>query len=289
MPHGLHHRQSPSDQFRVWIPPIKRPVKDWKTECLYIAKNIQEKSGKKQIMLFLSGGIDSSAVALCLKELEIEFQPVIIKFIDDLNKHDIRHAFSLCERINLSPRVIEINPFQELQEKGLFFSEQSQCVSPQLVLPLIVSDSLDGFFVFGGGDPYFEWCENREDWLWEEEEKFYSPAKYFIQGKISSCTYFFSATPELILAQLLDSLTQSFLKSSGDYFDFMKYKNDLYKKHFGISSKESYTGFEKLENEDKLYRKSFSSNPLNVNQILHIPVRDIIKKLSQESKGIILQ
>ena len=281
MPHGLSFRQSPLDQFRIQIPPIKRPVKDWKTECLYVARDIQKSAGKKPLLLFLSGGIDSQAVALCFKELKIPFQPIIIKFVNDLNIHDIQSAFYFCDQNNLEPKIIEIDPFQKLKDEGLFFSEQSQCVSPQLVIFLILSASFEGFFVFGWGDPYFVWNEKHEEWLWEEEEKFYSPSKFFEQKNQPCCTHYFSATPEIILSQLEDPITQSFLNSHGDYFDFLKYKGELYNKHFNLGSRESYTGFEKMEKADKHYRQIFSSKPLNRNQIIHIPVKLLIKRLNQ--------
>ena len=286
-PHGLKHRQSFSDCFQVYFSTIKRQTEDWKTECLYTAQSIK-KIKKKPVRLFLSGGIDSSAVALCLKETQVEFQPMIIEFNDQLNAHDIQYAFSLCHQINIHPTVIKVDPVREWKKKGAYFSKKVQCGSPQLILCLMICDELDGFFIFGGGDPYFEWCPKRSCWFWKEEEKFYSASKYFFQRGLPACTHFFSSTSEMILAQLTDQLTQSLLKNQGKEADFINYKSDLYNKHFGLSRREKYTGFEKLKDEDYKYRKIFSSSPLNKNQILYASIPSIVKNLTRET-GVMLQ
>lgn len=287
-PHGLKFRQSTSDRFRVHFSPIKRAIKDWKTECLYVSEKIKRFNKKKPILLFLSGGIDSAVIALCLKEVGANFQAIIVEFNNKLNAHDVSNALSLCETINIDPKIIRISPVHEWQKRGDLFSKKFQCLSPQIILFLIVCDSLDGLFIFGGGDPYFEYCPKKNTWLWEEEEKFYIISKYFLQRKALCCTHFFTATSEIIMSQLEDSLTLSLFKNSGNYFDFINYKNNLYKKHFGLFLREKYTGFENLKKEDKVYRKLFSSNPLTKNQILCTPIQNMIKQFKKGS-GVTLQ
>lgn len=289
-PHGLMYRKTHCDRLQIQLPPVQRQVKSWKEECLYVASTIYKNNTgkkKKSIFLFLSGGIDSGAIALCLKEIEIKFQPIILKFVNNLNKHDVQYALSLCDEINMDPKILIIDPLHIWKEKGLSFAQKVQCCSPQLILPLIVSSRFNGFFIFGGGDPYFKWCQKTLKWFWEEEEKFYSASKYFFQTNFLACTNFFSANSEIILAQLKDPLTQSLLKNPGNHYDFMKYKSALYNKHFNLSFREKYTGFEKLKKEDRLYRKLFSLNSLSRNQILRIPVDTLIEKLSQKSRVIL--
>lgn len=274
-PHNSKFRFSVEDQFTVSFPKMKHLIEDWRTACLYIAKGIKEKT-QKTILIFLSGGIDSSAVALCLNEVSANFQPVVLKFYGDLNKHDIDQAFSTCHQINKDPKIIKIDPVKEWKSKGLEFANKFQCFSPQFILFMIACEMLDGFFVFGGGDPYFEWDKNKKMWFLEEEERFYSIEKYFLKRKADFCTSFFSLNSEIVASQIKDPLTTSFLKAKGSYFDFMDYKSHLYNKHFHLSIRKKHTGFENLEKEDQYYRKLFSLNPLNRNQIFRIPLHSFI-------------
>ncbi len=287
-PHGEMRRKSPSDKLQIYIPPIKRPVKDWRTECLGLAAHIKKLAKGQSILLFLSGGIDSSAIALSLKEVKADFQPIILKYSGGHNEYDLRFAYEFCDSEKLKPKVIELDPVQKWKFDGERVSEMSQTASPQLILPLIVSEKLEGFVVLGGGDLYFKYGGGGgELWFMEEEEKFYAWPKFFYKKRMPAFVHFFSATVEIIYSQLKDPLTQSLLKAPGDYFDFMKYKSQFYYKHFGLKIREKQTGFENLQKEDAVFRAKFSKNPLNKNQILYYPALSLAEKIKRE--GVLIQ
>lgn len=58
---------------------------------LAISEVVQNASGKK-IGLFLSGGIDSCVIAHYMREMRVDFVPVIIRYDHDLNVTDVNNA-----------------------------------------------------------------------------------------------------------------------------------------------------------------------------------------------------
>ncbi len=67
--------------------------------------------------IFLSGGLDSEVACTTFIRRNLKFIPVIVKFSNGLNQHDIHRAFSFCKRWDITPIVIEFDPVKFYRSK----------------------------------------------------------------------------------------------------------------------------------------------------------------------------
>lgn len=112
------------------------------------------------ILLYLSGGIDSEFVARVLLEIKKPFTPVIFQWTNNagniINEHDLKHAFTFCVDNDLSPIVQTIN-IERLWETDEFLqlAKEIQITSPQLltythIINVINSQYPNKTHLFGG-------------------------------------------------------------------------------------------------------------------------------------------
>jgi hypothetical protein len=129
-------------------PPLS-PLEEARKAALLIEERAR-KSGQP-ILLYLSGGIDSECMAIAFLKAGVPFIPVVIRFNDGLNAHDIVDAFEFCKRAGLTPRVFDLDiPEFYRSEKHVEYAHLYRCTSPQLAVHIHVMKELRGFPVLAG-------------------------------------------------------------------------------------------------------------------------------------------
>lgn len=114
---------------------------------------------RKDIVIPLSGGIDSEAIAQAAVKHNIDFKSVIMRYIYDgevQNEYDFKYAVDFCNenKIDYSFIDLDCNWFFEESEKFLTYATNYFVTSPQLCCHLWMLDQIKGFPVIAG-DPVF--------------------------------------------------------------------------------------------------------------------------------------
>jgi hypothetical protein len=197
------------DTWHVEIDPPKKKVKSYFEETLLSAEYMYDnKTGK--LLLMLSGGLDSEYVFRVFHYLKFDFTPVIFRLIGkyhytDYNHNDIKYAFELCKKYNITPVVIEFN-FDKFFDSGELFElmHKWRCRGIGVTTLLKIVESLDGFTVLGNDPPYLRFNKELNEWQLEEEEMIHSILRGYNGLNLQGCPFLLSYTPEMMLSFLLD-------------------------------------------------------------------------------------
>lgn len=268
--------------YRSTISKISRKLLSPVDEAILQARKIsfQTKSVPK---LFLSGGIDSEAMAESFLLAKIQFTVVIGRYNNNqdsnssMNDHDISHAFEFCEKHNLSYEVIDLDVFSFLEsEKYLEYGKKYGCRSPQLAVHLYMLDQVEGDCFVLGGNPIFPVFEKEQIEKLTDFENFRTSLnpniqittvvglpsqlydcylKYFQLRNLKGTPFFFQSSSELMMSFLnLDTATKQLaanykIHTYPDKCTFYKEAGFLC-----AAKPNKYTGFEKYrEHYDQLH------------------------------------
>ena len=244
----FNQRKSPSDTWNVKYGRCKRKPDNFRAECVNAAKLIKE-STTKDIYVLLSGGVDSEIVARSFIEADIPITCLIARFNDDMNEHDISYAFDFCDEYNVKYIIIDINIY-DFWKKDLYkYASMSKCISPQLILPMWLSDQVDGYTIIGAGECYMVQNFYHEFELWEKE-KIASWYRHYMINDKEGCPGFFQYTPELMLSFISDDIINNIEDRVEGYSTYFE-KNEVYHHHWSTLKKRLiFTGFEKFKNLD---------------------------------------
>lgn len=219
------------------------------------------------VKLFLSGGIDSEAMAEAFMLAEVSFEAVIGRYNTDMNEHDYCAAISFCEKHDIKINFIDVDVFDFLESgKALKYAHELGCRSPQIAVHLHMLEQTEGFCVLGGNPilPIFKNASDPENLMKEidnnriEIENVYGlPGqpqsvylRYFEKTGNLGEPFFFQSSPELCMSFLnLDEIFPS-LSSDEAIFDY-KMKCKMYQLG-GFCARPrqgKFTGFEKYRAE----------------------------------------
>ena len=220
---------------------------------------------KKPVVLCLSGGIDSEAVAWAFLCSGVHFRAVIMRFKGGLNDFDIAPILAFCKRQNIKHESFEVEP-QAFFESGKYleYGKTYSCQSPQLALHLYLLDHIEGLPVL---------CWQAPEILYHLKEKSFGlPGdlhsvflRYFYQNKRPGIPFFFLYTPELYTAFYRTPILQTLIwfgEQGAKVTNFYEHKCITYiQGGFPVRPRaHPYTGFEKLRDlYDKKDGKSFGT------------------------------
>ena len=246
--------------WHVHIDPPKRKVKTYYEETLEAVEYVySNKIGKFTVLL--SGGLDSQYVCEILLRLKIDFDVVIMEYLnkdgENYNAHDTKWAYEFCQSKNLQPKTIRID-FDKLVESGkaVEIAESIECCSCSVVYLLSVIDKIDGFILMGNDPPYLKYDSNKNTWFLEELQFIHGLLRYFKKHSLVGCPFLLSYTPEMMLSFLLDpsieklgtglipgklgsNSTKSYVYNNGSNFNLPTY-------NFVTNSRVKLHGFEKI-------------------------------------------
>lgn len=193
----------------VDIDPPKRKVLTYYKETLKAVEYVYANKTGKFTVLF-SGGLDSQYVCEVLLRLKIEFDIVIVNYLNrekqSYNNHDIKYAFEFCNSRNLKYKTIDVN-FEELVESGeaVRIARSVQCRSLTYCHLLCILKKIDGFILLGNDPPYIRYEKEKNSWaLLIDEFDFGGLVKYFEKYNVEGCPFLLAYTAEMMLSFLID-------------------------------------------------------------------------------------
>lgn len=299
-------RQTAHDKFWVRHERCQRPIGSFKDECLSAAQIIYDLASSPLALLF-SGGMDSEVMVRSFHKAKVPFKIYIIQFMDNKNNHDTAHAFRVCEELNMTPIVLELDIKKFFNsELGLKYMLELQSNSPARTPIFWALDQIDEYPVLGQGEAYLVkrsfsnialdyrgltsdcfteiLCENSPDWdLWEEENVL-SWYRYFIIRDRPGAPGFFQFTPELFLSQIKDTTTLSLITNQIEgKVSNISSKYHFYSRHFPLKERVSYNGLEQVKHIDKIYRELYKATAMHQGQVVRIPHKIISQQLEYAS------
>ncbi|AGH94258.1 hypothetical protein [Pseudobdellovibrio exovorus] len=225
----------------------------------------QAEIARLPIKLFLSGGIDSEAMARAFLAARVPFTAVIARYNQDMNFHDYETAIPFCEQFGIKIEFIDIDVYQFLEkEEHLAYGHELGCRSPQLAVYMHILDQVDGFPVLAG-NPIFPILNGGAEQIKQgiqtgrlllervmglSDQTQASLLRYFEKRQRRGEPFFFQSSSALIMSFLkLQSTIQEIVREEKTYTYQMKCR--AYRDGgFDVEPRaDKYTGFEKYREE----------------------------------------
>ena len=249
----------------------------FKEEVLKTCQLISNSTDKK-IGLFLSGGTDSTIVALSLLELNIPFTPIIYRYANEKNYFDVSLALIFCEKKNLTPVIIDIDIDE--YTSNLDFSKYNvpyRCMQCEYIKK---GNELNLFPIVCSGEIVFG-----EPLTIHFNEQTFLSSDYIKENNLDGVPYFYWYRPELSYSFLMDEAAQKHLthlkKSKKYYNNAYIMKLDVHRKYWPElphTPKVSGWEFLNLENKEKLIESvqlPVKSCKYNVDEFINMIKPDI--------------
>ena len=118
---------------------IDKPVVEAERSAFYFYKRYKP----KKIVLCLSGGLDSEAMAESFLRAGVPFSVSIWKYKNDLNNYDIKYAIQFCKKHKLDYKMEECD-LEWFYGNNLhfYYGQKYLCNSPQVVVHLHLLEKL---------------------------------------------------------------------------------------------------------------------------------------------------
>lgn len=302
-------RQWLYDQFFVKInsPWYDRPNPvdplDFKVSCIIAASLIGARSDK-EIVVCLSGGIDSEMVARFFLKAEINFSAAILVMNDGLNIHDIQYAYDFCDANNIQYEEFHVDVNQFFEKEKTFIKESQAYYAIQVLQNWLISEvARKGKFpVMGGGDlslirsvpadfSHLRYEYNGDildDWyVYFSEDAGFSASRFMQSYNIHGVNNFFSYWPEQAYTFLTHPALESYLLDSTHFQVKNDLKQQIYAECFSdLQPRPKYRGNEHIPNLTELDNIVHEINPY-MNQRYRFKYKDLRALLTPptESSG----
>lgn len=221
------------------------------------ASLIYRRAGTTPIDLFLSGGVDSECMALAFLRSGIPFNVNILRFNDDLNKHDICYAEDFCRKWKIDPHFIDFDVIDFFARgEHLRYARAYDCNSPQLAVHLKMLDLTSGYPVLAWNVLNVRCDTSGRIQLGLPSYKYFSYCRFLKAVAREGSPFFFLYTPELAYSFLRLPRIQKLIEtqqegSSANVPIEMSYheKCKTYREGgFASADREKkFTGFERLK------------------------------------------
>jgi hypothetical protein len=190
----------PSFHFEMDQLPLR---KNFYLECCLAAEEIYaNKQG--QLYVMYSGGVDSENTLSVFLSLRMNVIPVIIKFKNNYNNHDLTYAFDFCESNNISPLVIDFDFDQfVISGKILEIADEMKTSTYHRPATAYAIGQLDGTVLAGDGEFYIKKYENGV-WNIEIDQHELSVYNFMKKQGIIGTTHFNCYTPQMVAAWMTD-------------------------------------------------------------------------------------
>jgi hypothetical protein len=227
----------------------------WRDECKRVAQELYDLHGNN-LVLMLSGGLDSEVVFHSFLSLGIKPKVAILKYERNLNLHDINYALRLCASRYISPVIVDVNVKNFFESELLNFANLTKCSSPQINLLLYQANKIDGIPILASGENFLVRKEGQSKIYDLEESKIISIYDFFIKNSRESIPAFFQYTPEVMLSYLQRESIYSWVENAkkDGYINSKKIKPSIIAEEFDIEPRGKLTGFELMGELDYKYR-----------------------------------
>ncbi len=288
---AFNFRQTPQDEWGVSYGPCSRPTLRFNEECFKTAQLIRDKN-PGEIVLLLSGGVDSEVMLRSFVEQRIQFKVAIMEFKDGLNAHDVGYARKICETHGLRPHIFSLDLLRFWENDLFAYADPVYCCSPQLLPHMWLIDQIDGYPVMGSGECLLvkrrpaDYIPGKSPYTWDEwdlfeKEKIASWYRHLMIRNRPGCMGFYQYNPEIILSYLLDPFVKKLTNCelSGKLTtESSKFK--IYSQYFNLKERLKYHGFENVPEWDRKYRSLLLAKYGHASAIAKTPVKNLIQQLT---------
>ena len=271
-------RSNPQQKFSTSHGLISRTLGSWREECFSVAQKLWDKHGEN-LVVFLSGGMDSEVMLRSFLGLGLRPRVTIIRFENFLNHHDIHFAIELCADFQITPQYIDVNVEGFWRDEVFNYTDPVQTISPQLGLLFWATDQVDGVPVIGAGENYLRREENTNIFFDVESEVICGLYRWFIHRNREAVPCFFQYTPEIMYSFLCDPILEEFLKEAKTrrLLSTEKVKYELYRRHFDLKPRAALTGYERCQDIDEVARSTMRQKYIGADIIQTIPFQEYLK------------
>lgn len=208
------------DQTISEFKPVSRTPMAFKEEASNTARYIRNATDK-EIIIGLSGGIDSEATCRAFIDAGIEFSVLIVKHLNDKNQHDIIRAFDFCKQQgikNIYIHEIDIEKFINFDLDAYIldgYKTSRIYIFYQLYMLNTIED-LCGCAVLGNGKLRFSSVDNKTYIAFNKD--IFIPVEFCHRHDMIHFPYFFMSTPGIIASYLNVDIVQ-YLTNDSSYFN----------------------------------------------------------------------
>lgn len=170
-------------------------------EAKISAREIVQSAAGLEVVLCMSGGVDSEAMAIAFMAAQVPFRVVIGRYQGGLNYHDYRHAEEFCSRNGLTVEYIDVD-LVEFFESGrhLQFAHRYQCRSPQLAVHIEILLRVQGVPVMAGNPIDVGFHPAHHPYVFFPSEPHACLLRALRAEQKPGVPFFFCYSPELIYA-----------------------------------------------------------------------------------------
>jgi len=251
-----NHGDQQKDIITYKYGPISRKPSDVMSEGLFMANEISKKAGN-DLVLLLSGGIDSEIMVRFFMSIGAKFSCEICRFNDNLNWYDIKYGIEFCNKYNITYHIHDLDII-DFYQSGEYeeYAIETKCPSPQIVTYIWLVNRLKNFFPMLGGQPSTMYnsykgldrfinfqLKNKYDVVFLKDIisdtkgnikdaippliQLMSPSefplyRFFIQRKIQGVPHFYHYSPEFTYAWLTSTPVLNYINQKAEF------ENDLY-------------------------------------------------------------
>lgn len=239
----------PDNSILTFLGKSERPAESGFVEAQRAAALVAENM-PGPLWLWLSGGVDSEAMAQAFIAKKIPFKVAIGRYNKGLNDFDIIWAIEFCKKQNLPYEMIDLDldHFYESGRHG-HLADLYRCRSPQFTAHFEMMMQVDGTSLMPWQPPKATPQLNRYVTLGFPDDHYFSYARFLTVEKKPGAPYFFLYTPTLISSFLQTEAMRTVLRDgrlSGSEYDL---KMKVYEQAgFKLQRRpEKWTGFEKVK------------------------------------------
>lgn len=218
------------------------------SECINTAQSAAytAKENNLELMLFLSGGADSEAMAWLFLKNNIQFTPCIIKMTNEMNMFDIKFALKFCQDNNLTPKIIDFNPFAFLRDNAyMHYALKYRTTFPEMMMACWALDQVPHAYPIFPANIPFVVTNNNVTGFNLLIDQFRCIWRYLFLNQRLGIENFFYHTKKQYSSAIVDPVYQPFLFAKNmDYYDKIAIYN--YFKMPVRPKPYKYTGWEKV-------------------------------------------
>lgn len=245
--------------------------------------------------LFLSGGIDSEAMARSFLAAGTPFTAVIGRYNRTMNGHDYGTAVSFCRENKIEIEYVDVDVYDFLEAgRHLVYGRELGCRSPQIAVHLHLLDQVSGFPVLAG-NPVYGAPKDPQDILRRESQPLELGQitglpgqthsvylRYFEKRGRAGEAFFFQSSPELLFSFLCLDEALSAMAAGEQTHDYAM-KCRLYRSGgFTVEPRtDKFTGFEKYRAEYD--RRMNTAHGTGFNERFRRPLEILTPELPQRT------
>jgi hypothetical protein len=250
-----------------------RPVQAFNNEIENTCESINLASivSGKPIWLMLSGGIDSELIARTFLKLRIPFSCLIVRFDDDINKHDIDYAINFVQINNIPHKIHNMNVVQFINDcRGRTNPKCNLIYRYMQIEWMWLVNNMGGLCVIGSGEQRY----NQNKVLKYTYGQFI-PLIWQRDNNIDAIPYFF-----LQNSAIINSFANEAIQFKGEVGDLgHNIKKSVFSKFWPeIKERPKYHGYEKIKNLRKFIEIELTKQYPYMDNSITFTAKQIIDK-----------